>query len=158
MIKAVTTTIAIFSATACAKVPKDQGVNAVQIEHHNPILGNLLTDAEDGGIICDAGATNIFTDPNNCGGCGFVCAKYTPGAVSQVGAGPCVSGICPPNGQFLCTPQLGCCYTPQSPALYGNVLCGQTAFCINILQDSANCGGCGNKCSPGLSCVNGSCS
>src|SRR5205823_14719025 len=38
----------------------------------------------------------------------------------------------------------------------GLVKCGQGS-CANLASDATNCGGCGNRCSAGQSCVQGRC-
>lgn len=155
------TLVAFCLAVIACKAAPSRSAPEASTPTHKLILASPSDDAGDGGATCDSGATNLFTDPSNCGACGNVCAMYTAGAVGQVGPGPCISGVCPPApGQYLCTAALGCCYTGNttpSPNAYGSVYCGSIPFCINILQDSSNCGGCGNVCSPGLSCNNGTC-
>jgi hypothetical protein len=71
--------------------------------------------------------TDFQTDPNNCGGCGDVCAPGTS----------CTNGTC----QAACPP--------------GTTLC--SGACVDQSTDSSNCGACGKQCAPGTTCIAGSC-
>jgi hypothetical protein len=66
-------------------------------------------------------------DPNNCGGCGVVCAG------NQVCSSNACSGSCMP----------------------GTTACNHA--CVDTGSDNANCGGCGHACPSGQGCVEGGC-
>ena len=68
-----------------------------------------------------------MTDPENCGGCGTVCASNET----------CAAGVCKLNCQA------------------GRVPCAGS--CINTTNDPNNCGGCGKACPDGWGCVSSSC-
>ena len=89
-----------------------------------------LTDC--GGGVC----ADLSTDPANCGGCGVACA-----AGETCGGGACA-------GQAAAA-VVDC-------AGQGLTDCGG-GVCIDTTSDPANCGGCGNGCGEGTTCVGGSC-
>jgi len=84
---------------------------------------------------CQAGCTDVETDPNNCSQCGFACPA----------GNTCVQGNCTPpascNGGPLCTGLEQCC----------------KSGCADIDTDPNNCGGCGNPCPPKFTCAAGMC-
>ncbi len=99
--------------------------------------------ASDGGVqtLCapDGGTTycaNTTSDNANCGACGVTCGS---GQVCQNGA--CSNGCAASDGgvQSLCVPD------------------GGSPYCANTVNDSANCGSCGNACGTGKTCVGGAC-
>jgi hypothetical protein len=118
----------------------------------------------------DAGCPNIESDPNNCGGCGVVCASRLCIAGScfpSPGPGCSSAGSCPSgtayadgycvalasactdgnnNGPLCAAPgaALGICCTHQE----------SNPYCADPLNDPSNCGGCHVVCA---SCVNGKC-
>jgi hypothetical protein len=87
---------------------------------------NCNGDPDDG---CE---TNLLSDPNNCGACGFICNAATP---------YCVQGTCSAISPPLC------------PG--GGTYCNGT--CTNISFDTLNCGGCGIRCAGGETCSGGVC-
>jgi hypothetical protein len=70
-------------------------------------------------------------------------AISTAGVVTRVDA----DDICVTNGSG-CDPGVLNCYA-------GYTKC--SGACVDLQNDSANCGSCGNACSVGISCVGGSC-
>lgn len=124
----------------------------------------------------------VSTDHAHCGGCGHFCA---PSEVC--GLGTCVAGCQPPllsctNGTSCADPRVdpdncgGCGHVcpavPNARRLCEAGLCGRTVCnpgtvdcngalldgCEAVLAtDPANCGGCGQACLPGRSCVAGVC-
>ncbi len=107
--------------------------------------GQCSTACQPSETLCAANATdagsaycaNTLTDSANCGLCGNQCGQGT---------------LCS-NGQ---------CINPCQP---GETLCstatdtdaGGAPACANLQNDNANCGCCGNACSPGQGCRNGRC-
>jgi hypothetical protein len=91
---------------------------------------------------CGPGCADFSNDPRNCGACGNACAM---GEVCRNGActTPC------PSGQ-LCAG--GVCMA-SCPA--GTAACGPR--CLDVQNDSANCGGCGQACPSGQACYQGAC-
>jgi len=92
------------------------------------------------GIDSNGCETNISTDVNNCGSCGFSC--IVPNGISTCVEGSCFIAVCP-SGRANCD------------GINSN------GCEINIDTDPNNCGGCGISCSlPNAtsSCVSGSCS
>jgi hypothetical protein len=105
------------------------------------------------GICCIAGAADGWTvgacsdlasDPQNCGGCGFVCPSgatcshgVCSGTPANCGVGR-IGGFCDLDAgpSYVCCPGLGC---------------------TDLASDGADCGTCGNTCDAGMSCVEGSC-
>ncbi len=84
---------------------------------------------------CASGCTNIDTDPNNCGKCGYACPSTDA----------CVGAVCTPpascHGGPVCTGALQCC----------------ASGCTNIDTDPNNCGYCGNVCPYGGACAGAIC-
>jgi hypothetical protein len=103
-------------------------------------------------LVCSGGTTmcgsvckNLSNDPANCNSCGHVC--ITPHGVSI-----CTAGVC---GVGSCNPGFADCDS--------NPLTGCE---VNVMNDPANCGGCGLTCTSlpnasaicsGGSCVTGTC-
>jgi hypothetical protein len=77
---------------------------------------------------CEA---NLYTDPNNCGVCGYKCGNNMK----------CENGIC------ICKPGFADCN--KNTQLDG---CE-----VDLSSDSDNCGSCENKCNQNASCSSGSC-
>jgi hypothetical protein len=116
--------------------------------------------------------SNPLTDVGNCGTCGHACAA---GMTCSSGACICPSGtndcggVCYPEDGIdptKCGPSCTVCPAP----LYGlatchSGVCGQTCInaivcnnvCTQTANDINNCGGCGNACASGDSCVSGVC-
>ncbi len=68
---------------------------------------------------------------------------------------------CPPSYQFSGPVDMGASsgegqYYCSHPCVAGLTSCG--GACQDLTNDAANCGGCGNSCPSGFSCVGGSCS
>lgn len=85
----------------------------------------------------DGCETNVSSDPNNCGGCGFVCSNFNMASRTCGGGvcnGACASGFADCNGNKLAD---GC----------------ET----NIMTSASNCGACGVSCSALRRCQNGIC-
>jgi hypothetical protein len=129
---------------------------------------------------CDGNPANgydLSSDANNCGMCGNACATGET----------CCNGVCAPPKAFRydqnncggCGVQCGtgqyCCWndclpgTPHGgPVASGVCACTQDCGdkwccgdqCVDIMNDSKNCGRCGNDCTTGIiaqTCCNGQC-
>jgi len=87
----------------------------------------------------------ITSDPDNCGGCGIVCAD---GRGSRCESSHCVCGRvingCQGTQDSFCCP-------PRDD--------GGTEYCADLNTDSRDCGGCNDRCSPETSsgCQGGEC-
>jgi Stigma-specific protein, Stig1 len=106
-------------------------------------LPNDLCVAKDAklGLCCGEGAClDTAADPSNCGGCGFQC---DPGKA-------CVDGVCEGAVCGAGTPYGFCDPTNQNKHCCGSQ-------CVDVSNDPANCGYCGNACPPAKSCLAGSC-
>jgi hypothetical protein len=89
----------------------------------------------EGQAMCGGMCIGISGDPANCGGCGIACAP------SETCAGAvCVAPA--PSSNQICAAQ-------------GLTNCG--GVCTNTVNDSANCGACGNSCPLGGYCEGGAC-
>jgi hypothetical protein len=88
--------------------------------------------------------TDLMRDSDNCGACGNKCSDYLPLHMTS----RCVDGGCELQ-----------CYSPADDASQWRNCNGKIADgCeIDIVRDSNNCGGCGNVCSDGVSCIKGKC-
>ncbi|HUB09492.1 MAG TPA: hypothetical protein VMB50_20985, partial [Myxococcales bacterium] len=134
------------------------------------------------GACCGGSCVDLTIDPANCGSCGTTCASgvcVAPGysnapslglCLPPVSSGSCGSaGGCPQDGSENCVDDVclenDCaslesylCATPSGRA--GACCLDETVgvFCADLANDPANCGGCGNTCPSGQSCVDGVCS
>jgi hypothetical protein len=90
-----------------------------------------LCSDKNGNLVC----IDLQQDNNNCGWCGNQCPAGTT----------CASGACqcPNNGNG------------SALSLCGDVSGNRT--CVDLQQDSNNCGGCGNRCPAQANCVAGAC-
>jgi hypothetical protein len=98
-------------------------------------------DSDAGGVTC----ISVVEDDINCGGCDVVCAEGR-GTSCELGAcvcGPVVMGC-------LGTSQSWCC-PPRNP--------GGTRYCADFDNDTQDCGGCGEQCTPerASDCQRGDC-
>jgi poly(3-hydroxybutyrate) depolymerase len=110
------------------------------------------------------------TDPNNCGGCDFVCAQ---GATCQAGVCICPVGATVCKGS--CVPVTDYLTDPSSCGACGNV-CPTGGTCVggvctfhgsggivcngafvDVMTDPNNCGACEFTCDQGASCESGRC-
>jgi hypothetical protein len=91
---------------------------------------------------CGDQCVDTLQDERNCGACGQAC----------VSTQTCESGQCQcPGGTELCA-------STQLTVVDGNVSAGAGAqSCVNTQSDAQHCGGCGNACTGGQICDQGSC-
>ncbi len=107
--------------------------------------GQCGTTCQPDEILCDADAADAGTpycantqmDISNCGACGTRCGQGTLCTGGQC-INPCQSN------ETLC-------------GATSNTDAGGASQCANLQADDANCGCCGNTCSPGQGCRNGRC-
>lgn len=109
-------------------------------------------------------------DPTSCGGCGISCG---PGELCVEGACQCGETL-GSSGGTACLPGEACCGTPAEcqPATApecacGTSLCGSGQSCCEVAEsvdacvstwrDIEHCGGCGQACGAGETCVAGGC-
>ena len=156
---------------------------AGEVTNHEPCLLSAGVHGTCCGGLCKQ--VDIATDPNNCGGCGFICP--TGGAICGVsGQGPPGQPVCTsPSGALVgCEPAAGCpagdvcgpsgfyCLAPScgagsdgnacalsAPSSSGpgqsGTCCGQV--CLDGSHDDNNCGGCGTVCQTGTFCSGNTC-
>jgi hypothetical protein len=86
---------------------------------------------------CQGVCTNLETDPTSCGACGLACP---PGQVCC--AGTCVDASANP---CVCDP----------PCQAGFTCCNRQ--CVNLREDTRNCGTCGHSCGGAPWCRSGLC-
>ncbi len=124
-----------------------------------------------GGLaLCEAGCTDLETDPRSCGSCDHACPESMK----------CAGGVCLPTCDEAGLVECGgvCTNTLYDPTSCGS--CGQACpggtvciqaqcscpdlsqslcggACVDTSWDQSNCGFCGHDCGPGGSCWEGSC-
>jgi len=76
---------------------------------------------------CGSKCVDVYTDPDNCGGCGTICDGVK---------NACANAVC--------------------SCEVGLTDCGD-GKCTNTATDNKNCGGCGNTCGSGKQCSDGFC-
>ena len=115
---------------------------------------------------CDGQCTSYLTDPNNCGGCGNVCAAdhfCSEGAcvcnagLTECGSG-CIDVLTDPANCGAC----GNTCSADETCTGGACVCdpGLTRCaegCLDLQTDPANCGGCGQACYVDEFCSGGAC-
>lgn len=141
--------------------------------------GGEASGCTGGKTLCGATCTNTGNDPKNCGMCGHACPM---GQVCSMG----MCGYSCSAGETLCGATDGGTSTPDASgsadtgAMDASAEAGTDAsdeggsvvdsgggamdaagpmgpYCANTNNDPSNCGGCGNACGAGQTCVNGSC-
>ena len=96
-------------------------------------------------LCCGGACTDVTRDPNNCNECGHRCG----------GNEGCVAGQCLPVDCSALVDNTQCGI--PSHGLYGRCCTGQCIADNDFDTDNANCGTCGNACSPGTMCSSGHC-
>ncbi|WP_455903673.1 MopE-related protein [Microbacterium sp.] len=105
----------------------------------------MLNDDADGcdaDAMCEGACVDLMSDNGNCGVCGEICR---PGL-------ECQAGTCLPPGSDP-VPDVGVPETTDTCT--GGMLC--SGICVDILNDSRNCGACGTTCDAGTRCADGAC-
>ena len=103
------------------------------------------------------------TDPNNCGLCGVVCGTFVGnGRGYSFSQGTCSAGHCSPGNppQLIQTPGTDCPDNWGDGFVVNTTVCHDftvTCPCVNITNDSNNCGAVGNVCPAGLVCTFAQC-
>ena len=131
---------------------------------------------------CTSGCAKLSSDPNNCGACDNACAAPTSVCIRGVCSCPTGQTLCndvcvKPSVAFASDDDnCGACgkmcseMGPNYKCMRGKCACpspftgcsakpklGLPAVCTNLAIDTANCGGCGKACKPGLACVGKKC-
>ncbi|MCC7539788.1 MAG: hypothetical protein IT379_26435 [Deltaproteobacteria bacterium] len=130
----------------------DTGIDSGTDAHADVSEDMAAPDAgPDFGVGCDAGFTacleadgvvrcvDLLSDDCHCGACGHVadCVNGWPG--------PC-DGV----------PELLLCFDPAGPGWV--CLSGVSSlYCVDMINDPMNCGGCGARCDTGQRCLGGAC-
>ena len=91
--------------------------------------------------------TNLQNDDENCGACGNSCGNFE--AINM--GSRCVKGAC----AFECLPDGRATDGYMEFRNCNNLI--DDGCEINITEDPANCGACGNACAAGVRCINGRC-
>lgn len=142
--------------------------------------GQYTVDCDE--LIENGCETNIFTDIENCGGCGILCddANGTPICVDGKCDSVCIKSFVDCKGDYRCetnttTSVNNCgecdnvCPANQGVPWCQDSECGWTACdvgtadcdgngtCETDLNTSNDCGSCGNVCDSGSNCINRSC-
>jgi hypothetical protein len=89
------------------------------------------------GIAWNGCEVHVTVDGMNCGTCGHVCPTPTHASFPSCSLGSCGIGAC--------------------SAGYADCNNNPADGCETSITTDTNCGGCGNVCAPGKSCVSGSC-
>ena len=162
------------AGASCAAAPGGAGVCLLADCSGASYGASCQAPGGDGGIgSCCASGCVADHDPQNCGGCGVVCAQGAQCAGNQCSA-PCQAGGCPAG--LVCTqPGSGlesaqvpaaACLSPScaggldgqpcslSPNAGGNC-CGGS--CVDMDTDPNNCNSCGTACATGSICYLGTC-
>ncbi len=121
-----------YCGNVCASGPNASG---------SCVNGSCQFSCNAGYMDCDNQPANgceiaVISDPNNCGGCGHVCAPR-PNSMSSCSGGTC---------NYTCSSGYSDCNGITADGCE-----------INVLTDANNCGGCGNVCGGLHVCVNGAC-
>ncbi len=115
-------------------------MNAVEI--CNTSRACDYSSCDTGFLDCGGGRVNGCETPfttSNCGSCGTVCGPRegcNTGGDCQCGTGPTAA-----SGEACAAGLPDCC---------GNA-------CVNLANDTSNCGGCGVRCGPSETCMGGQC-
>jgi hypothetical protein len=106
------------------------------------------------------GCVDLNRDPFHCGTCDHAC---NPGEACVAGVCSCGNGAACSGAQPVCCSDGSCssdgscaCNSPGGSCSYPEVCCSGSQ-CADIMNDDANCGGCGQKCTAPLGCANGAC-
>ncbi len=160
-------TVALLAATACARhdvpigadcrsgfcadpaqfIPSpDAGPDGATEQERSDLLMCIGTACPEPYATCSPTArcgANLKNDPENCGACGVSCTGFRDLHLSA----SCVDGAC----VFQCS-------AFSSGQLFRNCNGFLDDGCeIDVANDPENCGVCGNRCAPGVGCVEGFC-
>lgn len=133
--------------------PADDGGDAAQVDTSPPhVLACIGTECPYPYETCSNQpsfkcGTNVLNDPANCGACGVSCLGFDPINMSA----SCAQGQC----AFECMIKGGG-FEPVRIFKNCNGLLDDGCE-INVQDDVANCGVCGNACKPGVRCIEGKC-
>ena len=152
--------IAATAFSACTASPLSAGTNNSTSSSHNPGTLPVNGQCSAGLSLCSGKCIDLETDPDNCGACGFsvpygeICRNgqfSSSSGQSKNGSSAVSSGTTPAGAALISPTAVG----TQGSCPTGRNSCSGT--CIDLRNDTGNCGSCGNSCTSGQNCQNGRC-
>jgi len=152
--------IAATAFSACTVSPLSAGINNSTGSSHSSGTLPVNGQCSAGLSPCSGRCVDLQTDPDNCGACGF---SVPYGETCRNGQFSSSSGL-NKNGSSAASPgatSAGSVLTSATVAgIKGSCPTGRSSCsgtCTDLLNDTGNCGSCGNSCLSGQTCQNGRC-